>query len=452
MKKRLSIIALLATLFLLFPLPVFSDGGSLGTITAITSSDTEGGGSFHFSFSPGFSYKKFSMTFNLLLKGTYTTDPFRLALDFSNYLIPEQEEGVSDWDYSMVLLKQYSAFIKTMHYGNRYDFFYFRYGKLDNITLGDGALLSSYFDNSVGFLESRPGLNLKLGPLGHFGFELVVDDIFVPTMIGARGYLMPFAVDDPQKERRINRMEWAYSFVFDPRTEADEEGDYSFRPLFLSSIEVAQPMFSGDAGQLTLFLDFLGQGEKDNILGGGKALRAGIWGRSKSLFLFNLSATTPIDGVYYSDYFTTGYNNPNSNEYDSSLGQLYPLHIGSVRLDGTLGMNWDSEQIYAGIRLRTNLSGEGFSGQRVLGTVRIDKLFRNFISLDVNYEKIYPTEGEGNMESFFPGLFTLNNVYLYGTVQLRVRGVEFDVTGTVKFDEYAQISYQWDLAVSMVFL
>lgn len=432
-------------------IPLFGSGDGLGSITAVTSSGGSGSGQFNFSFTPGFSHDKFSMTFNLLLKGTYQLDPFKLSLDFSNYIAPERDEGESVGSYTLRLVRQYSAFIKTMHYGNRYDFFYFRYGKLDNISLGDGALLSSYFDNSVGYLESKPGLNVKIGPLGHIGFEMVTDNIFKPTMIASRSYLMPFATNNPATEKRINRMEWAYSFVFDPRSSGEvEEDDYSYRSLFLGSIEIAQPLFSGERGQTTLFVDFLSQGEKDNLLGGGEALRAGIWGRTESLFLFNFSATTPLCGVYYNDYFTTGYNDENSNEYSESLGKLYPLTIGSIRLDGTFGLNVDSEQIYAGIRLRTNLSGAGFSGQRVLATVRIDKLFMNFISLDVNYEKIYPTQGD--VESFFPGLFTLNNVYIYGTVQIRFRGVQFFVTGTAKFDEQADVTYQWDMAMSVVLL
>lgn len=203
------------------------------------------------------------MTFNLLLKGTYQLDPFKLSLDFSNYIAPERDEGESVGSYTLRLVRQYSAFIKTMHYGNRYDFFYFRYGKLDNISLGDGALLSSYFDNSVGYLESKPGLNVKIGPLGHIGFEMVTDNIFEPTMIASRSYLMPFAMNNPAMEKRINRMEWAYSFVFDPRSSGEvEEDDYSYRSLFLGSIEIAQPLFSGKEVRRPCSLIFCPKGKR----------------------------------------------------------------------------------------------------------------------------------------------------------------------------------------------
>jgi len=430
---------------------LFAQTGSFGTLTAFTSTDSTGEGSFNFLLNPSLDFNNFSMMFNILLKGTFSTKPLKVSFDFSNYIAPERENGESNWKYSMRIIKQYSNFIKTMYYGNRFDFFYFRYGKLDNITLGDGALLSSYFDNSVGYLESRPGFNMKIGPIGHIGFELVSDDLYEPSMIGARGYMMPFAVENSADEKRINRMQWAYSFLFDPRSLSDiKAGDYSYRNLFEGAFEIAQPLFSGENGQTTLFMDFLTQGEKDDLMGGGKAFRAGIWGRTKQLFLFNISATAPYGRTYYSDYFTTGYNDPNSNEYDATYGKMYPLDQGAIRFDSTIGLNMDSEQIYAGLRFRTNLSESGFSGQRILSTIRIDKLFKKVISLDLNYEKIYPSGG--STEQFFQGLFTLKNVYIYGTAQIRIRGVQFYVTGQAKFDEEASVTYQWNVAISIVFV
>ena len=67
--------------------------------------------------------------------------------------------------------------------------------------------------------------------------------------------MMPFAVENSADEKRINRMQWAYSFLFDPRSLSDiKAGDYSYRNLFEGAFEIAQPLFSGENGQTTLFM------------------------------------------------------------------------------------------------------------------------------------------------------------------------------------------------------
>ena len=101
-------------------------------------------------------------------------------LDFSNYQVPEKG-SMSKGEYHRTVAEQYAGFIYSMHYGERYDSFYFRYGKLENITLGDGALLSSYYDYSVGYLESRPGTDrIRLyidSPGGEVASGLMIYDV-----------------------------------------------------------------------------------------------------------------------------------------------------------------------------------------------------------------------------------------------------------------------------------
>ena len=173
MRKR--VLALLAALAIALPLPAEDTSGSL-----VATND----GNFHFSLMPTVEIGKLVTTFNFTFYGECQSDYPWVSFDFSNYQVPEKG-SMSKGEYHRTVAEQYAGFIYSMHYGERYDSFYFRYGKLENITLGDGALLSSYYDYSVGYLESRPGLNLKLGPWGRFGQELVVE--VKKAAVGSKG-------------------------------------------------------------------------------------------------------------------------------------------------------------------------------------------------------------------------------------------------------------------------
>lgn len=439
MKKSHTILCALVLMSMLASSPLFADM-SLGNLNAGATSK----GEFSFSLTPSLTFDKFSIMFNILVKGTYTTNPLNLTFDFSNYLVPARDKDDTDWKYAKRILQQYSSFIKMMHYGDRYDTFYFRYGKLENMTLGDGALLSSYTDRSISYLSSRPGLNLKLGPLGHFGLEFITDDLFLPSMSGGRFYILPFAADKGATEKRINRLEMAFSYLFDPR-ELNEikDGDSSYKATFQSCFELSQPMFNGKNGQMTLFADFLAQGPKDDLLGGANAFRFGLWGRTKKWFTFNFSILAPMKGPFHYDYFTTGYNETSSNEYGAS----HEVNVGQAHLDGTLGFNIDSYQLYTGIRIRSDFDAKGFSSQRILATIRIDKFLFDFLTLDFSYEKTYSTT---NTESFFPGLVTLKNVYITGDAQVKIRGILFILSGTARFDDTAKVDYSMNLAMQVV--
>lgn len=466
MRKR--VLVLLAALAIALPLPAEDTSGSL-----VATND----GNFHFSLMPTVEIGKLVTTFNFTFYGEFQSDYPWVSFDFSNYQVPEKG-SMSKGEYHRTVAEQYAGFIYSMHYGERYDSFYFRYGKLENITLGDGALLSSYYDYSVGYLESRPGLNLKLGPWGRFGQELVVDDLFLPSIFGWRAYIRPFASENEKRFKKIRNMEWGMSILFDPRAKVDmftEDADggltvdYSYRTLFETAFDVTQPFFSGDNGQVMLFADYILQGPHSSIWSQSQAVRLGVGGYIPTGVLsFNASVTTPVKGTYYADYFTTGYNDVDSNDYDSKvtdsdgnpvdkagihadfqthsddlentylarLGRNHPLRRGQAWLDTTMGLAMDNEQVYAGLRFRATVDPGSvqLEDQRVNLIVRIDKLLYNFISLDLNYEKNYPSLTSGAREDFFPGLSTLKNVYIMMHAQIKFRGIKCILGGKWQFD------------------
>lgn len=434
-------------------------------------------GNFHFSLMPTVEIGKLVTTFNFTFYGQFQSDWPWVSFDLSNYQVPEKGES-SKGEFHRTIAEQYASFIYSMHYGDRYDSFYFRYGKLENITLGTGSLLSSYYDNSVGYLESRPGMYLKLGPWGRFGQELVIDDLFLPSLYGWRAYIRPFASENAQRFKRLRGMEWGMTILFDPRAKEDmfvqdpKEGlsvDYSYRSLFETAFDVTQPFFSGDKGQLMVFADMILQGPHRSIWGQSHAFRLGVGGYIPTGFLsFNASVTAPVRGTYYADYFATGYNDPDSRDYDNQifdasgtpvdkagmlsdfrshgddlentylakLGRGHALKKGQAWLDSTIGLAMDSELVYSGLRFRATLDpGEAkIKDQRVNLIIRIDKLLYNFISLDLNYEKNYPSLTSGETEDFFPGLTTLKNAYIMMHAQIKFRGIKFILGGKWQFD------------------
>ena len=286
------LLPLLACLMLFLPPLIAAEDGEGGDTAGSFIADSDG--AFRFSVMPTIEIGRFTTVFNFSFKGEFTSDAPWVDFDLSNFQVPERLEDESRGAYGKRVAEQYLAFIYSMHFGGRYDPFYFRYGKLENITLGDGALLSAYYDNSVGYLESRPGFFLNIGPWGRFGQSLVIDDILQPSLFGWRAYIRPFANKNREKFQLLNPMEWGLSIVFDPRSKNDmqipntdedaEEGsyrvDYSYRSLFETSLDVALPLFSGENGQTTLFADYLLQGPHHSIFSGGRALRAGLWGYS----------------------------------------------------------------------------------------------------------------------------------------------------------------------------
>ncbi len=466
MKKRFLLLPLLSFFFL----PLFAEDTS-GSIVATND------GNFHFSVMPTIEIGKLVTTFNFTFYGQFQSKFPWLDFDLSNFQVPEKGEE-SQGDYVRSVAEQYVSFLYSMHYGDRYDPFYFRYGKLENITLGDGALLSSYSDYSVGFMESRPGFNLRLGPLGRFGQELVIDDLIVPSMFGWRAYIRPFSSDNENRFAKIRNMEWGMSILFDPRAKEDmfttkEDGtvsvDYSYRSLFETAFDVTQPLFSGNHGQIMVFADYIMQGPHSSIWSQSHAGRFGFGGYIPSGILsFNFSTTLPLKGTYYVDYFTTGYNDENSNDYDNKvlddlgnevsaagiysdyqthtngleetylakLGRQHPLAKGQAWIDTTVGFAMDSAQIYSALRFRATADpGSGsLTDQRVNLIFRIDKLLFNFISLDLNYEKNYPSVTTGEAEDFFPGLTTLKNVYIKMHAQIKYQGIKFILGGKWQFD------------------
>ncbi|MDD3903087.1 MAG: hypothetical protein PHO09_05365, partial [Sphaerochaeta sp.] len=84
-----------------------------------------------------------------------------------------------------------------------------------------------------------------------------------------------------------------------------------------------------------------------------------------------------------------------------------------------------------------------------MANARIDKRLFNIVSLDLSYEKLYPTN---TGERFFKGLSTLRNVEIAATAIVKVKPYSFDIGLSMVFDDEAQYTLQVDTAVRISIL
>ncbi len=401
-------------------------------------------GSFSISYAPDFSFNRLSFQLALKIQGRAVNDPFDLTFDFSDWILPPKGEDQSTNDYMLQVLMQYSSFIRYIQWGDRYEPIYIRYGKLAGITLGDGALVNGFFDQDVGTHSTRPGLNVTLDGMlvrvPNAGFEYVTNDLFNPTLLAWRVYARPFSLQYPLSF--FANTELGVSYAENPSATFTDREDPHTRKLI--AIDMGIPLLSYDHFNLAFFADLLVQSPGSFSARPALATRYGIFGHSQSFFLFNTSLTVPAFGTYYSDYFDSGFEQLTLSDREKSI-----LHLGSMRIDAMAGLNFTRLGAYVRTRIRSDYSEGNFFNYKFQANARIDKRLFNIVSLDLSYEKLYPTStGEG----FFEGLYTLRNVEIAASTILKIKPYSFTIGLSMVFDDLAQSTLQVDTTVRISIL
>ncbi len=407
-------------------------------------------GFFSISYAPDFSFNKLSFQLALKIQGQAVNDPFDLTFDFTDWALPPRENDQSTGDYVLEALMQYSSFIRYIQWGDRYEEIYIRYGKLAGITLGDGALLNGYFDLGVGTHTTRPGLNFTLdGTLvrvPNAGFEFVTNDLFNPTLLAWRIYARPFSLKHPTSF--FTNTELGVSYAENPSAsfvERDEDNPHTRK---LIAIDMGIPLLTREHFSLAFFADLLVQSPGTFSPQPALATRYGIFGHSLSFFLFNTSLTIPSFGTYYTDYFDSGFEQLTLEDREKSI-----LHAGSMRIDAMAGLNFTKLGAYFRTRIRSDYSDGNFFNYKFQANARIDKRLFNIVSLDLSYEKLYPTiTGTSTGEGFFEGLYTLRNVEIAASTIIKIKPYSFTIGLSMVFDDQAQSTLQVDTAVRISIL
>ena len=107
--------------------------------------------------------------------GTDQTEPVDIAFDIINDLF----------------LK-----INYLQWGDNGDNFYFKFGNLDNMTIGHGILMRNFSNNFEFPAVRKVGINTGVN-FEHFGFEAVLDNASAPTIFGGRLVYIPFGNNFP---------------------------------------------------------------------------------------------------------------------------------------------------------------------------------------------------------------------------------------------------------------
>lgn len=403
-------------------------------------------GFFSISYAPDFTFKRLSFQLDLKIRGQAINDPFHLTFDFSDWALPPKPQEQSNTEYVLLALKEYSSFVRYVQWGDRYEAIYIRYGKLTGITLGDGALLNGYFDQGVSSHTTRPGLNFTLDGtlinIPNASFEFVINDLFNPTLLAWRVYARPFSKLYPTSF--FTNTELGVSFAENPSASFAQGNAELPHTRKLIAIDMGIPLLSYDFFKLAFFADLLIQSPGAFSPQPALATRYGIFGHSKSFFLFNTSLTIPAFGTYYADYFDSGFEELTQEDREKSI-----LAVGAMRIDAMAGLNFTRLGAYLRTRIRSDYSDGDFSNYKFQANARIDKRLLNIVSLDLSYEKLYPIE---TSEGFFEGLHTLCNVEITASAIIKIKPYSFTIGLSMIFDEAAQSTLQVDTAVRISIL
>ncbi len=390
--------------------------------------------------SPSFSYGKFAMKLDAHLY--FGVNPFSSDFGFwpNNWLPPVREPDESDFSYAMRVASHYSGIINYITWGSRTDDIYFRWGKLNGYTMGDGALLTSYHDTTVDRRATLPGITFKLDARAFnfpwLGFEFVTNDIFHPSLLGARLFVRPCTATTIPV---IKDMEVGLSFVTDPYGHSILEvvGEETvvketIPPLTNVAIDVVLPLLSQKWIGLSFYTDFIMQFPDQKVLGSSHAVRFGLGGAVTPWILFNGAVTFPTGNGFIPNYFETGFNEWTEKDLANNR-----LQVGEMRFDGRLGVQVLDTAIYAGVLAKSDFSAaKGWNNYGFGMRLHIDKDLLNFLGLDINYDKLYPQNTlTQETEPFGKGLFTLKNVSIGMDALITVRPVDLDLGLSIAFDE-----------------
>jgi hypothetical protein len=436
--------------------PLFAESsinlGEIGlqdSISSILEGTASSDGTFSLSLTPDLTIGNLAFQLDLKIKGTAEFDPFDVDFDFSDWELPERGDDQDLLSYMETLAEQYSSFLRYAQWGQRYDKLYLRYGKLSGITLGDGAIVNGFYDTSVSVNTARPGLDImvdgSLLDLDFTGFEFLMTDIFDPTLLAWRIYTRP--LDTKRNENWLSEIEIGVSYASNPTADyddySDDPDDTAILGRTIVALDAGVPFYSTETLKLSFFTDLLLQSPDEIVYQPGIATRYGIWGHWKSLYIFNTSITVPHFGTYYADYFDSDFEDKTNEELEDSI-----VDVGTTRLDTQVAINLASKGAYLSARVRSDYLEGTFSNYSFLGIAKIDKTLFNIDSLDLQYEKLYPTDtGEG----FFEGLGTLKNVEIGVTTVINFTPYSFDVSLSMVFDEEADLTMQVETTVGISF-
>ncbi len=139
--------------------------------------------------------------------------------------------------------------IRYLQWGDNRDPFFFKFGNLDNFTIGHGSIMRKYANDSNFPTERKIGLNLGVNK-EKGGLELMVNDAADPEIFGFRAYTRPFAPG-----AKLGFGLTALADINPERLDFGEAATYGQPMFFNAGLDLDQPIIERDALSIILFAD-----------------------------------------------------------------------------------------------------------------------------------------------------------------------------------------------------
>jgi hypothetical protein len=164
-----------------------------------------------------------------------------------NFGYGKADEG---WDaFALDFLNDLFLKIRYIQWGDNRDPFFFKFGNLQNFTVGHGSIMRKYANDSNFPAERKIGLNLGVNR-EKGGLELMVNDAADPEIFGLRGYSRPFAP--------ALKLGFGLTALADINPERLEFGQSASlgNPMFFNvGLDLDQPVIERDGLSVILFAD-----------------------------------------------------------------------------------------------------------------------------------------------------------------------------------------------------
>lgn len=390
---------------------------------------------------PNISLGKLHISLAVSLHFFYTKEPFSLTFDPSNWTPPTREENINDLAYALALAEHYSSFVRYIVWGRQEDPFYFRWGKLNGVTMGDGLILNSYYDTSVYFNETRPGLNLLLSYRNSdhmdISLQMVTDNVFSPSLLAARIGIRPSGAAGTKQGRLEVGLSMARDTGKRPEKITSDFSDGNSDGNFVQVSDIDMRMGALDIG-LTLidhklfswifFTDVAFQTSwKNQNEPSVTAFRLGFGGEFLTFLQYNMAATFPLSGEkFIPAYFKTGF---------LSLQERRALKIQDLFLEARVGLIGFDGGIYLGAAATSFLVNDLWVDQTFEATVRMDFDLLKVIGLEATFSKTTEEGSEAMYTTPLPDLTSPKNAKITGTALLKMGALAFDIGVTLPFNE-----------------
>jgi hypothetical protein len=181
-------------------------------------------------------------------------------LDASTWYRPEGNDewsfGVDKsgegWDeIALDALNDLVLKIRYIQWGENRDPFFFKFGNLDNLTLGHGSIMRNYANDYNFPTERKIGLNLGVNR-EKGGLEALVNNIAYPEIFGLRAHARPFAP--------ALKLGFGFSALADinpERLEYGQTGSFGEPMFFNAGVDLDQPLVERESLSVIAFADLM---------------------------------------------------------------------------------------------------------------------------------------------------------------------------------------------------